>query len=96
MVRDQGTIAHGVLGESMRLSIITPVLNSHEVVRRQLLHYGAMHLGSDVEIIFVDDGSDPPLSSCNFPALPNFTIIETHDQRAWTWALARKDRKSVV
>lgn len=72
----------------MRLSIIIAVLNSHEIVRRQLLHYRKMNLPDDVEIIFIDDGSDPPL---HFPehGLKHFRIIPTNDKRAWTVELAR-------
>ena len=45
----------------IKVSIIIPVLNSKEVVRRQLLHFDRMELPDDVELILVDDGSDPPL-----------------------------------
>jgi len=45
----------------VRLSIIIPVLNSHEIVRRQIEHFKKMDLPDDVELIIVDDGSDPPL-----------------------------------
>ena len=47
------------MGSEMRLSIIIPVLNSHEVVRRQLLHFERIGLPPDTELILVDDGSDP-------------------------------------
>lgn len=72
----------------MKVSIVIPVLNSHEVVRRQLLHFHGMDLPDDVEIIYVDDGSDPPIE---YPehGLRNFRIHRTHDTRPWTWALAR-------
>ena len=70
----------------MKLSIIIPVLNSHEVVRRQLLHFKRIGLPSDTELILVDDGSDPPIE--NTSSLP-VTIHRTHDTRPWTWALAR-------
>lgn len=75
----------------MKLSIIIPVLNSHEVVRRQLLHFERMAksysgLGEDTELIIVDDGSDPPIeNTSNLPV----TILQTNDKRPWTWALAR-------
>lgn len=73
----------------MKLSIVTPVLDSHEIVRRQLLHYGQMALPDDVEIVYVDDGSQPALRGCEWPRVRNFRIIETNDPRDWTWALAR-------
>jgi len=46
---------------NIKLSIIIPVLNSHEIVRRQIKHFKKMDLPDDVELIIVDDGSDPPL-----------------------------------
>lgn len=69
----------------VKTSIVIPVLNSHEIVRRQLLHFAGMDL-EGVEIIIVDDGSEPPLLyEGNLPV----RIIYTNDERAWTWALAR-------
>ena len=47
--------------DNIKLSIIIPVLNSHEIVRRQIAHFKKMNLPDDVELIIVDDGSDPPL-----------------------------------
>jgi len=47
-----------------------------------------MNLPDDVEIIFVDDGSNPPLDSKDYD-LKNFRIHHTNDTRPWTWALAR-------
>jgi len=71
----------------MNTSIVIPVLNSHEVVRRQLLHFERIGLPDDTELILVDDGSDPPLE-CN-TALKNVRLHVTGDERPWTWALAR-------
>lgn len=69
-----------------KLSIVIPCLNSHEVVRRQLLHFERMGLPDDTELILVDDGSDPPIrNTANLPV----TIFSTNDTRPWTWALAR-------
>jgi len=70
----------------MRLSIIIPVLNSHEVLRRQFLHFEKMGIPLDTEIIIVDDGSEPPLEYKG--ELP-VTMLQTGDKRPWTWALAR-------
>lgn len=69
----------------MKISIVTPVLNSHEVVRRQLL-YMDKFLQDDTEVIIVDDGSEPALK--NTSTNPNVTILYTNDHRPWTWALA--------
>ena len=71
----------------MRLSIIVPILDSHEIVRRQILHYKKMDLADDIEIIFMDDGSDPPLNKHH--GLKNLTIYPTHDKRSWSWPVAR-------
>ena len=72
----------------MKLSIIIPVLNSHEIVRRQYIHWRKMLLPPEVEIILIDDGSDPPIE---YPKhrFRNLYIHKTNDKRLWTWALAR-------
>lgn len=70
----------------MKLSIIIPVLNSHEVLRRQLLHFDRMKLPPNTELIIIDDGSDPPLRNTT---LSPVLIFQTGDTRPWTWALAR-------
>jgi len=70
----------------MKLSIIIPVLDSHEVFKRQCLHFERMGIPDDTEIIIVDDDSDPPLEYRG--PLP-LTIVPTHEPRPWTWALAR-------
>ena len=45
----------------MKLSIVIPCLDSHEVLRRQLIHFERMALPEDTELILVDDGSNPPI-----------------------------------
>lgn len=72
----------------VKVSIIIAVLNSHKVVVRQLRHFKKMDLPDSVEIIFVDDGSDPPLNYENC-RLRNLFIYYTHDKRPWTQGLAR-------
>jgi glycosyltransferase involved in cell wall biosynthesis len=71
----------------MRLSIVVAVLNSHEIVRRQILHYEKLGLPDDVEILFIDDGSYPAIESDT--TLKNFHIYATKDYRPWTVELAR-------
>lgn len=72
----------------MKISIIIAILNSHKVVVRQIRHFKKMNLPREVEIIFVDDGSDPPLyyQDCG---LGNFKVLFTNDKRPWTQGLAR-------
>jgi glycosyltransferase involved in cell wall biosynthesis len=72
----------------MKLSIIISILNSQEILRRQLLWFQGMRLPDNVEIIFLDDGSDPPLHDCGIK-INNFTLHATNDKRAWTVELAR-------
>ena len=69
-----------------KLSIIIPVLNSHEILRRQFLHFEKIGIPEDTEIIIVDDGSEPSLS---YEGKLPVTIHHTNDKRMWTWALAR-------
>jgi glycosyltransferase involved in cell wall biosynthesis len=71
----------------MKLSIIIPVLNSHEIVRRQLLHFKSLNLPNEIEIILVDDGSEPAIQDTI--GVKNLRVIYTNDKRQWTWALAR-------
>ena len=81
----------------MKVSIIIPVLNSHEVVRRQLLHFERMNLPDDVEVIIMDDGSEKPLRHPDFGLLDlvkefglNLEIYETHEYRPWTSSIAKQ------
>lgn len=69
----------------MKVSYIIPVLNSHEAVRRQILFWERMNLPDDVEIIIMDDGSDPPLQS-NSKVV---TIHPTNETTPWTSSIAR-------
>jgi glycosyltransferase involved in cell wall biosynthesis len=78
----------------MKVSIIIPVLNSHEIVRRQVLHFEKMGIPDDVELIFVDDGSDPPIEVET--TLKNFTLIHTNDTRPWTWPVARNSGAKIA
>jgi glycosyltransferase involved in cell wall biosynthesis len=68
----------------MNVSYIIPVFNSHEVVRRQILHWERLDL-TGVEIIIMDDGSDPPLEFDTDVA----TIYPTHEKRPFTSSIAR-------
>jgi glycosyltransferase involved in cell wall biosynthesis len=74
--------------KEMKLTLLVPVLNSHEIVRRQIEHFRRLQLPDNIEILYVDDGSDPPIQYPEQP-LKNFRIHTTGDKRPWTWALAR-------
>lgn len=72
----------------MKVSIITAILNSQEIVRRQLLYYNKI-LPDDVEVIFVDDGSDPPIDFFCVEKTFRFVGLATNDKRPWTQPRAR-------
>ena len=64
----------------MKISIIIAVYNSHGAVARQVKYFKAMNLPADIEFIFVDDGSNPPLNIADYD-LPNLrirTVIRIH------------------
>lgn len=84
-------MAYSLLGAEMRLSIIISILDSHEIVRRQLLHFKKMDLPDDIEIILMDDGSNPPLATVVTPENEpkNLWIYLTNEPREWTVAIAR-------
>jgi predicted O-methyltransferase YrrM len=73
-----------------RLSLIVTALDSHEMVRRQLLHLEGV-VTPDCELILVDDGSNPPLEGVCAEVRPGFdlTVHATHDRRPWTQPKAR-------
>jgi len=68
----------------MKLSIIVSILNSHEIVRRQFLHFEKIGVPNDVEILYMDDGSYPPLE---YKGKLNLRIIPVNNPRLWS----RKD-----
>ena len=67
------------------LSLVVSVLNSHEIVRRQLLHLSRV-LTNSCELILVDDGGDPSLrqSLAPIPVKTPMVMFSTKDERAWT------------
>jgi glycosyltransferase involved in cell wall biosynthesis len=72
----------------MKISIVIPVYNSHRVLRRQIKYYKRLKLPNDIEIIFIDDGSSPPLKFATH-MLKNCHIYPTGDTRPWTQPCAR-------
>jgi len=80
----------------MKLSIVIAVLNSHEMVRRQLLYFVKMRMPEYTEIVIVDDGSNPPLIKYyNEEIAPKFTSVlplifyVTDNFDEWTQPMAR-------
>jgi glycosyltransferase involved in cell wall biosynthesis len=74
----------------IRLSLIVAVLQSHEIVRRQLLHLDRI-LTSECELVVVDDGSTPSLEAtcAGVPMQRPLRLHLTHDTRPWTQGRAR-------
>jgi hypothetical protein len=70
----------------MKLNIIISVLDSHEVLRRQLQHFNNIGIPNEAEVIIMDDNSDPPLSVDSTIGFIhyNLRIIPTNDPRPWT------------
>lgn len=78
----------------MRLSIIISVFNSHEIFRRQLLHWNSLSLPEDVEILIMDDGSRPPLD--DFLVNFNLKIIDVGNPRDDSDGIFRDGRVSIA
>jgi len=67
----------------MSVSVVIAAYNSHEIVRRQLLHLGRF----PVETIIVDDCSEPPIEGA---------ALRTHNKLAWTQGLARNEGANIA
>ena len=79
-----------VVFKHTKISIVIPVFNSHKVVRRQLKHFKRMNLPDNIEIILMDDGSDPPLKAkFENHTVRNLNIYPTGDTRPWTQPCAK-------
>ena len=74
-----------VLTTGVDVSIVIPVLQSHEVSRRQCLYFDRT-LPDRFELILVDDGSNPPIQTPRV-SIP-LTVTYSRDTRPWTQALA--------
>jgi glycosyltransferase involved in cell wall biosynthesis len=71
----------------IKVSIIISVYKSYEIVRRQMLHFKKMNLPDDVEIIIVDDNSNPPISEAT---------IRTENKLAWTQGIGRNEGAKIA
>ena len=76
----------------MTLSVIISILNSHEIFRRQCLHWESLRLPPDINFLVIDDGSDPPLA--DLVGVSNLQILrreplKIRGQRVWTVELSR-------
>jgi hypothetical protein len=71
-----------------KLSLIISILDSHRIVARYMRHLKRMCLPDSVEILFIDDGSKPPLPDY-MGYMPNFNMYYTDNFNKWTQGLAR-------
>jgi glycosyltransferase involved in cell wall biosynthesis len=73
-----------------KISIVITVLESYMIVKRQIKYFKSLNLPDSIEIIFMDDGSDPPIKDkVRTYGLKNFNIYPTGDKRPWSQACAR-------
>lgn len=73
----------------MKLSIIIAVLESYEIVRRQMLWFNSWlpKYNNLVEFILMDDDSNPHITVD--PVEFDLRVIQTHDPRPWAQPAAR-------
>lgn len=74
--------------KARKISIIIPVYNSHKAVSRQLRYFKSLDLPDSIEIILMDDGSDPPLKFYT-AGVRNCNIYPTGDTRPWSQPCAK-------
>jgi len=94
----QTTIAPEEGRSDLKGSIIIAVLESYEVVRRQLRLFEFLFEGrDDLELILVDDGSRPPIEGvCGKPSIRHFRYLQTRDYRPWSQPCARNAGASIA
>ena len=71
----------------MKCSIIIAIYNSHEIVRRQLLHFESIGIPDDMELILVDDGSASASDTFVVTVNPEFS-------RTWGVSRLRSSRRT--
>jgi len=70
-----------------KIALIFPVLQSYEVLERQIKYMNSLPLPEDWEVVIVDDGSDPPIKIKTLPSF-NYKLVRTYDYNKWTQAKA--------
>jgi hypothetical protein len=72
----------------MKLSIVIPVLDSHEIVRRQVYYWNGI-VRENCEIILIDDGSNPAINGAILYIIRiPMKIFRTHDTSPWSEHMA--------
>jgi hypothetical protein len=74
----------------MKLSIVIAILESQEAFNRQCKYFCKMDLPRDIEFVFIDDGTTPPLTvPYNLNWKNDAVLYKTNDFRPWTQGIAR-------
>jgi hypothetical protein len=66
-----------------RVSILLLVFESYEMVRRQVLYMNSLNLPDEIEVIFADGGSNPPVKLYDKPNFRYRMVYREFDQQ-WT------------
>jgi hypothetical protein len=69
-----------------RVSILFLVFESYEMVRRQVLYLNSLNLSKEFEVIFADDGSNPPVILYD---KPNFSYKMVYRERTKSWTIPK-------
>lgn len=67
----------------LRVSIILLVFESYEMVRRQVLYMNSLNLPDSIEVIFADDGSNPPVILYDEPNF-KYKMVYREKEKQWT------------
>lgn len=70
-----------------KVALIFPVLQSYDVLERQVRYMNRLDLPAGWEVVIVDDGSIPAIDIKTEP-LFDLTLVRTYDYRPWTQAKA--------
>ena len=72
----------------VRVSIVMPVRESYEMVRRQVLYINSLGLPPEIEVIIVDDGSNPKIILYDEPDF-KYELVYREDEQYSGWTIPR-------
>jgi hypothetical protein len=71
-----------------KVSILFLVFESYEMVRRQVLYMNSLGLPEEVEVLFVDDGSNPPVILYDEPSFRH-GVVYRDKEPGETWTIPK-------
>lgn len=71
-----------------RVSIIFLVFESYEMVRRQVLYMNSLNLPDSIEVIFTDDGSNPPVVLYEEPNF-RYKMVYREKEEGEVWTIPK-------